>query len=162
MRQLDSITDSMDINLSKLQETVKDREVWCAAVHGITKSWAQLCDWTTNSAQGFPFTHILYNIIISCFFDNSHCNSWEWLCSPFILSLCLLSELGEAYNSVLFLNPPSHSVSWLLNSIHSYLVWLLIDEDLVLPFYLSFYGCSISPLFLFPCVSVCHFGLMAF
>ena len=35
MRQLDSITDSLDINLSKLQETVKDREVWCAAVHGI-------------------------------------------------------------------------------------------------------------------------------
>ena len=34
---LDSITDSMDINLSKLQEIVKDRGAWCAAVHGITK-----------------------------------------------------------------------------------------------------------------------------
>ena len=36
---VDSITDSMDMNLSKLQEMVKDREAWRAAVHGVTKSW---------------------------------------------------------------------------------------------------------------------------
>ena len=44
IRQLDGITDSKDMNLSKLWEMVKDKEAWQPAVHGITKSWTQLSD----------------------------------------------------------------------------------------------------------------------
>ena len=51
-RQLDGITDSMDMSLSKLREMVKDREAWLAVIHEITKSRTRLSDWTKNPLKG--------------------------------------------------------------------------------------------------------------
>ena len=49
MKWFDGIPDSMNMNLSKLREIVKDREAWCAAVDGITKSWARLSKLNNNN-----------------------------------------------------------------------------------------------------------------
>ena len=57
MKWLDGVIDSMDMNLSKLQEIVKGREGWCAIVHGVPKSWTQL----NNNIQ----TQLIYKLNVN-------------------------------------------------------------------------------------------------
>ena len=99
MRYLDGITNSVDMSLSKLWELVKDREAWCAAVHGVAKSYPRLSDWQQQNRECCK-----PGLLVTLAFENNGQH----------LLICQIPCQGTEIQSqiVLRLFPPASVISW--------------------------------------------------
>ena len=104
--EIDSITDSMDLNLSKLQEIVKDRGAWCVAVHGVAKSWTWLSDWKTTMGRWLHTCNSLILLYGLLYISLELCLCWH----PLAVDCWKISAIAR---DGVKRNPPSGWCIWL-------------------------------------------------
>ena len=112
MRWLDGITDSMDMNVSKLRELVMDREAWRAVVHGVTKSQTRLSDWTDRLTDKFTRVKCLVHAKGSSS-HGSQKEAWDpdLAFEPPCAGLRLVSEVSDSLRPH-GLQPPRRLCPW--------------------------------------------------
>ena len=143
MRWLDSITDSMDINLSKRRDIVEDKETWHATVHRVANSQTRLRDWTTTSSINLDFIYWIF-----CYHFVLHLNDHLKAALQFSPIFGVISLLVQIQNYWFESNNKSHSMlspSAASNSTnHSQCLNFLISLR-ILCLLFQWWRCHISP-----------------
>ena len=94
MRWLDGIIDSMDVSLSKVWDTVKDRKAWCATVHGIVKNQTPLSNWITKVCHSFPSKEqVSFNFMAAITVSNNFGTQEYKICHCFHFSTSICHEV---------------------------------------------------------------------